>query len=126
MNMRQMITMSGRYHNSSYFDWFGLSVAAIGTDKVIVSADFDDTWATNTGSAYIFDVATGTLLQTINNPFPDDSDFFGVSVAAIGTDKVIVSAESDDTGGLLILVLYTYLNLVLSLKQQIPKVIMFN
>ncbi len=77
-------------------DWFGYSVAGVGSN-VLVGAPFDDTGATNTGAAYLFDASSGALLQTFLNPTPAAFDHFGVSVAGLG-GNVLVGAWSDDTG----------------------------
>ncbi len=76
-------------------DGFGRS-AGINGDYIIAGALFDDTGATDAGSAYIFDVATGNLLHILNNPDPQASDSFGN--AAISENYVIVGANRDDTG----------------------------
>lgn len=76
-------------------DFFGWSVAAVG-NNVLVGAKFDDTGATNTGAAYLFDGATGQLLQTLLNPTPQDAEYFGYSVAGVG-NNVLVGAEHDNT-----------------------------
>ena len=81
----------------AFDDEFGVSVAAVGSDKVLIGAFFDDTGATNAGAAYLFNT-NGTLLTTFTNPTPANSDNFGYSVAAVGTDKVLISARQDDTG----------------------------
>lgn len=77
-------------------DSFGSSVAGVG-GNVLVGAYGDDTGAPNTGAAYLFDGASGALLHTFLNPFPDAEDGFGISVAAAG-DNVLVGAYNDDTG----------------------------
>jgi WD40 repeat protein len=77
-------------------DQFGYSVA-ISDNRAIVGAYLDNTGATSTGSAYIYDVTTGNLLHTINNPTPQLSDQFGQSVAISG-NTAIVGAYLDDTG----------------------------
>ncbi|WP_162797938.1 hypothetical protein [Sulfitobacter sp. JL08] len=74
-------------------DLFGSTVAVSG-DIAVVGAEGDDTGALDAGSVYIFDVATGDLLQTLNNPDPDVADLFGTSVAASG-DTIIVGAQTD-------------------------------
>ena len=79
-------------------DWFGFSVAGVGADKVLIGAVNDSTGAFAAGSAYLYDANTGTLLFTINNPTPEIADDFGVSVAAVGADKVLIGADSDNTG----------------------------
>jgi hypothetical protein len=41
----------------------------------------------------------GTLLNTITNPTPTTRDWFGLSFAVIGGERVLVGAENDDTDG---------------------------
>ena len=80
-------------------DRFGNSVAISGT-RVVVGAYQDDTGATNAGSAYVYDLSSGTPtvpVQTLNNPGPGLNDRFGNSVAISGT-LVVVGAYQDDTG----------------------------
>jgi rubredoxin len=55
----------------------------------------DDTGATDAGSAYVYDMASGTPatpIATLNNPTPAAYDGFGQSVAALGT-YVMVGGE---------------------------------
>jgi outer membrane protein assembly factor BamB len=77
-------------------DCFGFSVAVSGS-TVVVGAYQDDTGATNTGSAYVFDAATGNLLWTLNNPRPVNYGYFGNSVAVSGS-TVVVGAYKNLTG----------------------------
>ena len=80
-------------------DQFGESVAISGT-RVVVGANADDTGATNAGSAYVYDLSSGTPtvpVATLNNPGPAAHDQFGLSVAISGT-RVVVGANGDDTG----------------------------
>jgi len=77
-------------------DNFGTSVSLSG-NNVLVGTPFDDTGATNAGSAYLFDATTGNLLQTFNNPTPGLFEFFGNSVSVSG-NNVLVGAQNDDTG----------------------------
>ncbi len=78
-------------------DDFGFSVAAVGTDQVLIGAPYDDAGATNAGAAYLFRT-NGTLLTTFTNPAPAYDDEFGITVAAVGTERVLIGAWSDDTG----------------------------
>jgi len=78
-------------------DWFGGSVAAVGTDRVLIGAFSDDRGATNAGAAYLFST-NGTLITTFTNPTPAVDDWFGGSVAAVGTDRVLIGAHGDNTG----------------------------
>ncbi len=75
---------------------FGSSVAISG-NYVLVGCPFDDTGATDAGGAYLFNSATGALLQTFNNPTPATGDQFGYSVAISG-NNVVIGAPYDDTG----------------------------
>jgi len=78
-------------------DEFGFAVTSVGADKVLCGAPFDDTGATDAGAAYLFS-ANGTLLTTFTNPTPVGGDSFSYAVAAVGTDKVFIGANGDDTG----------------------------
>ena len=77
-------------------DNFGYSVAISG-NTVVVGSPYDDTGATDSGAAYVFDAATGNLLSMLLNPTPAESDNFGFSVAACAS-TVLVGAPYDDTG----------------------------
>jgi len=77
-------------------DQFGMSVAVSGS-TVVVGAYSDDTGATDAGAAYVFDAATGDLLQAINNPTLTSSEYFGSSVAVSGS-TVVVGAYGNDAG----------------------------
>lgn len=88
-------------------DQFGVSVAAVGSDKVIIGAYFDDTVGLATGSAYLFHT-NGTLLRSFPNPSPGFGDQFGYSVAAVGTDKVLIGAVADDAGAMFTGAAYLY------------------
>jgi hypothetical protein len=48
------------------------------------------------GHAYLFDTATGALLQTFNDPTPTDDDNFGEAVALDG-NRALIGAPNDDT-----------------------------
>src|SRR5207342_2133632 len=68
-------------------DTFGAAVAISGT-RVVVGAYKDDTGATDAGSAYVYDLSSGTPtvpVATLNNPSPAANDWFGISVAISGT-----------------------------------------
>ncbi|MCE9609915.1 MAG: hypothetical protein K8R23_06870 [Chthoniobacter sp.] len=81
-------------------DSFGSSVGVSGT-LMVVGAPYEDTGATNAGSAYVYNFASATPtvpLAILNNPRPTLADFFGWSVAISGT-RVVVGAYLDDQGG---------------------------
>ena len=83
------------------FSGFGEAVGAVGSNP-LVGAYLDDTAGEDAGAAYLFDGATGNLLQTFLNPNPAigapfSLDFFGRDVAGFG-DDVLVGASGEDLG----------------------------
>ena len=72
-------------------DWFGHSVAAVGSDRVLVGAYQDDTALANAGAAYLFS-ANGKLLTTLTKPTPKTWDAVGYSMAEVGTDQALIGA----------------------------------
>ena len=85
--------------NGGYQDNFGGSLGISG-DYIIVGASGEDTTATNSGIAYIFNVATGALIHTLINPSNGPvgtaaNDAFGSSVAISG-NYAIVGAYGED------------------------------
>ena len=79
------------------FDFFGRALAAVGSDRVLIGAEGDNTGAPSAGAAYLFST-NGTLLATINNPTPESGDSFGLALAAVGSDRVLIGAQGDNTG----------------------------
>ena len=77
-------------------DSFGISVAAIGNDRVLIGAPQNNIGASQAGAAYLFNT-NGALVFTFTNPVPVASDNFGTSVAAVGNDRVLIGAI--DYGG---------------------------
>lgn len=78
-------------------DNFGFSVAMSG-NLAIVGAFHDDDNGSDSGSAYLFDAASGVQLRKL---LPDDGgggDFFGRSVAISGNLAVVGSHKDDDHG----------------------------
>jgi hypothetical protein len=76
-------------------DWFGISVASVGNNRVLIGAYAND--APNgmryTGTAYLFST-NGTLLATVTNPVPTYSGSFGGAVAAFGSDRFLIGAPA--------------------------------
>ncbi len=77
---------------------FGRSLAAVGTDRVLVAAPMNDLLAANAGAAYLFRT-NGTLLTTFTNPTPAMDDNFGWPLAAVGTDLVLIACPRDSDMG---------------------------
>jgi hypothetical protein len=79
-------------------DQFGYAVAVDG-NTAIVSALLEDSNGPNSGSAYIFDITTGSQLHKLSPVDAASEDTFGDSVAISG-NYAIVGARYEDTGGL--------------------------
>ncbi len=80
-------------------DRFGCSVSISGA-RLVVGAYQDDTGALNAGSAYVYDLGSGTPsvpVATLNNPTPEASDYFGHAVTISGA-RVVVGAYRDNMG----------------------------
>ena len=77
-------------------DQFGSSVA-VGNGRIVVGAYADDDNATNSGSAYIFDL-DGTQLAKIIASDGAANDYFSISVA-IGNGRIVVGVPFDDDNG---------------------------
>jgi drug/metabolite transporter superfamily protein YnfA len=91
--------VSLHHPSPSGFDHFGSSVAIAGT-RIVVGAPWDDTGAENSGTAYVYDLAstTPTLpVATLLNPSPVGLDKFGSSVAISGT-RIVVGVPERDMG----------------------------
>lgn len=85
-------------YGSSSGDNFGFAVAMSDTHIIVGARLEDDASGTSSGKAYIFDVTTGALIHTLNNPNPYGTgvnDYFGVSVAISG-NYAIVGAHWED------------------------------
>ena len=84
--------------NPDASDYFGGQIAVEG-NYVIVGSTMDDLPATtNAGQAYLFDIATGDLLQTLSDPTPTEAGYFGASVA-IYSNHAVVGAHHDNLQG---------------------------
>lgn len=80
-------------------DYFGRSVDIYGNYLVVGAHQEDDAGGLSSGKAYIFDVTTGTLLHTLDNPnaySTSGNDQFGYTVSA-GEGYVAVTAYFEDS-----------------------------
>ena len=88
--------------DTSASDNFGVSLAIDG-NYAIVGANFeDDADGTDSGKAYIYNVTTGALLHTLDNPSPfgtSAGDRFGSVVAISGNNCIVGAPNEDDAGG---------------------------
>ena len=89
-------------YSTSASDFFGYSVAIDGNYAIVSAYGEDDSGGTGSGKAYIFNVTTGSLLHTLDNPnaySTSASDLFGVSVAISGNYAIVGAYQEDDAGG---------------------------
>ena len=81
-------------------DNFGISVDIDGNNAVVGAYLEDEAGVTNSGKAYIFNVTTGALIHTLDNPNTSSTavtDYFGDAVAISG-NYCIVGAWGEDDG----------------------------
>ena len=84
-------------------DFFGYSVAMSGNYAIVSCINEDEPGGTQSGKAYIFNVTTGDLVYTLDNPNAfgtSQSDSFGTSVAISGNYAIVGASSEDDAGGL--------------------------
>jgi hypothetical protein len=72
-------------------DNFGYAVAALGSDRLLVGAPYDDTSATDAGIVYLFHT-NGTLLTTFTNPSPSSAVGYGNAITTLGSDRVVIGS----------------------------------
>ncbi len=77
-------------------DYFGRSVA-VSNGLVVVGADRDDDGGTDTGSAYLFDAATGTQIAKLRPTDGSTGAYFGISVA-IENSRIFAGANVSFVG----------------------------
>jgi len=86
-------------------DQFGMDLAMSSTHAIIGTYAEDDAGGTNSGKAYIFDLTTGLLLYTLDNPNPvgtSTDDWFAYSVAISDTYAIVGAFREEHnsvTGG---------------------------
>lgn len=79
-------------------DRFGQATDISG-DRMVVGAFVDDPGGVaDAGTAWVFDIKTGSLIHTLSNPNPDVSDHFGFDVSFSG-DLVATASHYDDFSG---------------------------
>lgn len=81
----------GRLYNPSPApnDWFGAVMVQVADHVLAVSAQEDDTGASNAGTVYLFN--DFMLIGAITNPLPHASDSFGFTMAALGEGRFAIS-----------------------------------
>jgi len=89
-------------YGTSTGDNFGISVSISGNYAIVGAYLEDDAGGTFSGKAYIFNVTTGALIHTLDNPnvySTSLNDLFGYSVAISGNYAIVGADQEDDTGG---------------------------
>jgi hypothetical protein len=89
-------------YGTSAGDRFGISTAIDGDYAIVGAESEDDASGTESGKAYIFNVTTGALLHTLDNPNAygtSQTDNFGYSVAISGNYAIVGAYKEDDAGG---------------------------
>jgi len=77
-------------------EFFGVSVAALGSDKVIIGAPLSSPPPVGRpGAAHLFHT-NGTLLRTFLRPTSQAFAAFGFAIAAVGEDRVLIGAPNDN------------------------------
>jgi hypothetical protein len=78
-------------------DFFGVSVAVSGS-TALVGARFDDDAGSDSGSAYLFDVATGSQKAKLTASDAAAGDRFGRTVAISGATALVGASGNSDAG----------------------------
>ena len=89
-------------YGTSENDYFGYSVATSGDYAIVGVSSEDDAGGTESGKAYIYNVTTGALLHTLDNPnaySTSANDYFGGSVALSDNYAIVSARGEDDAGG---------------------------
>ncbi len=79
-------------------DSFGRVITAVGANFVVGVPQDNPGGINDAGSVYLYDGATGALIQEIGNPSPVSGGLFGEQVIAVGSNFV-VSAKGNTVGG---------------------------
>ena len=83
-------------------DKFGFSVSISGDHAIVGAAEEDDAGGISSGKAYIYNVSTGALVHTLDNPNPfgtSEYDRFGWAVAISGDHAIVCAWLEDEADG---------------------------
>ena len=89
-------------YDTSTYDVFSSTIAISGNYAIVGARNEDDAGGSGSGKAYIFDVTTGALLKTFDNPNAygtSADDQFGDGVAISDTYAIVAASYEDDAGG---------------------------
>lgn len=82
-------------------DWFGMDIAIDG-NYMVVGAKLEFDVNSSSGIVYVFELSSGSLLQTIHNPnaySTKQNDYFGEGISLSGTTLVVGTQSEDDASG---------------------------
>jgi hypothetical protein len=83
----------------SFAEDFGAAVCGVGADAILVGARATKVGGVDAvGIAYLFNT-NGALITTFTNPTPAEYDSFGITVAPLGSDRVLIAAHDNDAAG---------------------------
>jgi hypothetical protein len=85
-------------YSTSFGDMFGSAVALSGNYAVVGAQGEDNANGTNSGKAYLFNVATGALLRTLVNPSTTGGANFGQVVAISGNYAAVTAPGAGGYG----------------------------
>lgn len=79
---------------------FGWVMAAIHTNRFVVTSPKDDTGATNGGAAWVYELREGLPIPValLTSPTPKADDNYGYALTALDTDRFAVGAPMADSG----------------------------
>ncbi|HJQ82626.1 MAG TPA: galactose oxidase-like domain-containing protein, partial [Candidatus Binatia bacterium] len=80
-------------------DRFGVALTTVGVPggtNLLVGTPYDDGAGTDAGAVYVFNLATGALLATIQRPGAVAGDLFGYALGSIG--EAVIGAPLADVG----------------------------
>ena len=69
----------------------------MGADRVLIAAPAENAGAASAGAVYLFST-DGELLATLTQPTPTEDEYFGSSLAVVGTNQVLIGTPFDSTG----------------------------
>ena len=88
-------------YGSGNQDYFGLSIAIVGSYIAVGAYNEDDATGSDAGVVYIFNIADGSLANTIYNPNwinTSAGDQFGRSISSQGGRFLFIGAPGEDDG----------------------------
>lgn len=80
-------------------DFFGIRVVAT-SDRLVVGASGQDVNGRNTGAVYVFNIASGALLQTLTQSSPDEHSEMGLGLSVGGGRVLALASQADSVGDL--------------------------